>query len=294
MCLDSVLLYMLAAAISKKFQPASLVPLLPSQAVAVVQLDPTPSPAVTSRIVRLGGPSDWAQSAHRFSACEHDRGVCHVLNATALVVTFLLPLLSGQRLHARHVSCIGRPADVRSGKATASHIVFRLQRRATSHSQLLCIFKEPQPNRAGEAQLGQGELLQGFSRRFEILEKRGACSHCENIVWNGGNAERTPVFAFFTKPSVVVRCLFRNASLVGYPRFFVSQACVFVVLRVCPGTCVVPSRSVSSVLDTLTPVFELYVRLRERRQWDSDFLELGAPARDPRGARHGPAAVSLQ
>ncbi|MQL93397.1 hypothetical protein Taro_026041 [Colocasia esculenta] len=38
------------------------------------------------------------------------------------------------------------------------------------------------------------------------------------------------------------------------------------VLRVCPNTCLVPSRSVSSDLDTLTPVFELYVRLRERRQ----------------------------
>ncbi|MQL85042.1 hypothetical protein Taro_017557 [Colocasia esculenta] len=70
-------------------------------------------------------------------------------------------------------------------------------------------------------------------------------------------------------PSVVVRPLFQNASLVGYPRFFVSQARVFVVLGVCPGTCVVLSRSVSSVLDTLTPVFELYVRLRERRQWDT-------------------------
>ncbi|MQM16189.1 hypothetical protein Taro_049143 [Colocasia esculenta] len=60
--------------------------------------------------------------------------------------------------------------------------------------------------------------------------------------------------------SVVVRRLFRNASLVGYPRFFVSQARVFVVLEY--GTievCVV-------FLDTLTPVFELYVRLRERRQ----------------------------
>ncbi|MQL77295.1 hypothetical protein Taro_009702, partial [Colocasia esculenta] len=34
----------------------------------------------------------------------------------------------------------------------------------------------------------------------------------------------------------------------------------------CPGTCVVSSRSVSSDLDTLTPVFELYVWLRERRQ----------------------------
>ncbi|MQL89811.1 hypothetical protein Taro_022390 [Colocasia esculenta] len=43
--------------------------------------------------------------------------------------------------------------------------------------------------------------------------------------------------------SVVVRRLFRNASLVGYPRFFVSQARVFVVLGVCPGTCVVPLRA---------------------------------------------------
>ncbi|MQM00052.1 hypothetical protein Taro_032781 [Colocasia esculenta] len=36
--------------------------------------------------------------------------------------------------------------------------------------------------------------------------------------------------------SVVVRRLFRNASLVGYLRFFVSQERVFVVLGVCPGT----------------------------------------------------------
>ncbi|MQL97463.1 hypothetical protein Taro_030157 [Colocasia esculenta] len=56
-------------------------------------------------------------------------------------------------------------------------------------------------------------------------------------------------------------------SPVGCPRFFVSQA---VSSGLCPSTCVVPSRSVSSDLDTLTTVFELYVRLRERRQWDSD------------------------
>ncbi|MQM17166.1 hypothetical protein Taro_050139 [Colocasia esculenta] len=67
-------------------------------------------------------------------------------------------------------------------------------------------------------------------------------------------------------PSVVVRRLFQNASLVGYPRFCVSQARVFVVLGVCPGACMVPSRSVSSVLDTLTHMFELYVQLSERRQ----------------------------
>ncbi|MQL97941.1 hypothetical protein Taro_030645 [Colocasia esculenta] len=60
-----------------------------------------------------------------------------------------------------------------------------------------------------------------------------------------------------TTPTVVT-------SPVGCPRFFVSQV---VSSGLCPGTCVVPSRSVSSDLDTLTPVLELYVRLRERRQW---------------------------
>ncbi|MQL94948.1 hypothetical protein Taro_027613, partial [Colocasia esculenta] len=56
-------------------------------------------------------------------------------------------------------------------------------------------------------------------------------------------------------------------SPVGCPRFSVSQA---VSSGLCPGTCVVPSRSVSFDLDTLTPLLELYVRMRERRQWDSD------------------------
>ncbi|MQM14108.1 hypothetical protein Taro_047036 [Colocasia esculenta] len=56
-------------------------------------------------------------------------------------------------------------------------------------------------------------------------------------------------------------------NIVGCPRFSVSQA---VSSGLFPGTCVVPSRSVSSDLDTLTPVFELYFRLRERRQWDND------------------------
>ncbi|MQL83565.1 hypothetical protein Taro_016072 [Colocasia esculenta] len=55
-------------------------------------------------------------------------------------------------------------------------------------------------------------------------------------------------------------------SPVGCPRFSVSQA---VSSGLCPGTCVVLSRSVSSDLDTLTPLLELYVRQRERRQWDS-------------------------
>ncbi|MQM07535.1 hypothetical protein Taro_040372 [Colocasia esculenta] len=51
-------------------------------------------------------------------------------------------------------------------------------------------------------------------------------------------------------------------SPVGCRRFSVSQA---VSSGLCPGTCVVSSRSVSSDLDTLTPLLELYVRMRERR-----------------------------
>ncbi|MQM10997.1 hypothetical protein Taro_043894, partial [Colocasia esculenta] len=86
------------------------------------------------------------------------------------------------------------------------------------------------------------------------------------------------VFAFFRKGGLHGRSGegFRIrvvACEVGCPKFCVSQARVFVVLGVYLGTCVVPPRSMSSVLDTLTPVFELYVRLRERRQWDND-LEL--------------------
>ncbi|MQM07392.1 hypothetical protein Taro_040233 [Colocasia esculenta] len=43
-------------------------------------------------------------------------------------------------------------------------------------------------------------------------------------------------------------------------------AWIVLVLGAFLGTCVVPSRSMSSVLNTLTPMLELYVRLRERRQ----------------------------
>ncbi|MQM06812.1 hypothetical protein Taro_039648 [Colocasia esculenta] len=73
--------------------------------------------------------------------------------------------------------------------------------------------------------------------------------------------------------SVVVRRLFRNASLVGYPRFFVSQALVFVVLEVLSRYLCCTVEVCVVFLDTLTLEFELYVRLRERRQWGSDFPE---------------------
>ncbi|MQL73978.1 hypothetical protein Taro_006331 [Colocasia esculenta] len=74
-------------------------------------------------------------------------------------------------------------------------------------------------------------------------------------------------------PSVVVWRLFRNASLVGYPRFFVSQTRMFVVLGVLSRYWCCTVEVCVVFLDTLTPEFELYVRLRERRQWGSDFPE---------------------
>ncbi|MQL68966.1 hypothetical protein Taro_001277 [Colocasia esculenta] len=89
---------------------------------------------VSAWVVRLCGLADWAQSAHRFFACERDRSMRRVRNVTALVVVFLLPLFGGLRLHGCRVSRIGQSADVDSGKATASYVAFMSRRRATSRS----------------------------------------------------------------------------------------------------------------------------------------------------------------
>ncbi|MQL71426.1 hypothetical protein Taro_003755 [Colocasia esculenta] len=66
--------------------------------------------------------------------------------------------------------------------------------------------------------------------------------------------------------SLVVRRLSRNASSVGYPRFCVSQAreCARGLSR-CSGTVEVLSSSWTPSLSG-----RVVVRLRERRQWDSD------------------------
>ncbi|MQL89236.1 hypothetical protein Taro_021806 [Colocasia esculenta] len=85
----------------------------------------------------------------------------------------------------------------------------------------------------------------------------------------------------YDKPSVVVRRLFRNASLVGYPRFFVSQARVFVVLGVLSRYLCCTVEVCVVFLDTLTPEFELYVRLRERRQWGSNCGAIGFVVASP-------------
>ncbi|MQL99018.1 hypothetical protein Taro_031734, partial [Colocasia esculenta] len=138
----------------------------------------------------------------------------------------LVTAIEWRRLHARQVSCAGWPADVRSGKAMASHVAFR------------------------GSSARPGKAAARVSWRFEVLVEFSAHSRREDVVRSGGNAEGSPVFAFFMMVCVVF-------------------------------------------LDTLTPVFDLYVRLRERQQWDIDFPEFVFSRLDPRGARHGPAGVVL-
>ncbi|MQL89067.1 hypothetical protein Taro_021637, partial [Colocasia esculenta] len=59
----------------------------------------------------------------------------------------------------------------------------------------------------------------------------------------------------------------------GYPRFFVSQGRVLAMLGVLSRYLCCTVEVCVVFLDSLTPEFELYVRLRERRQWDNDFPE---------------------
>ncbi|MQL73333.1 hypothetical protein Taro_005678 [Colocasia esculenta] len=41
--------------------------------------------------------------------------------------------------------------------------------------------------------------MRRFLGRFEVLVEFLVRSHREDVAWSGGNTERTPVFAFFTK-----------------------------------------------------------------------------------------------
>ncbi|MQM06136.1 hypothetical protein Taro_038957 [Colocasia esculenta] len=113
-------------------------------------------------VVRFHGPVDWAQSAHTFSACERDRGVCHVLNTKALVVAFMLPLFWVVVCMRAACRTLGGHANVDSGKATASYVAFRSQRRATSCSQPLCVFKKVWPNKAAVRSARPRELAAVF------------------------------------------------------------------------------------------------------------------------------------
>ncbi|MQL84662.1 hypothetical protein Taro_017179 [Colocasia esculenta] len=59
--------------------------------------------------------------------------------------------------------------------------------------------RNPGQTKLSQALLDQGELLRGSFGRLEVLEMCGACSRREDVAWSGGNAERSPVFAFFVK-----------------------------------------------------------------------------------------------
>ncbi|MQM07588.1 hypothetical protein Taro_040429 [Colocasia esculenta] len=179
---------------------------------------------------------DWAQSTHRFSACEHDKGLRRVLNVTALVVAFLLPLF--WVVVCMRVACrtLGRHANINRVKAMPYPVAF-----------------------------SQGSLLRGFAERFDGLAVLLACSHRDDVVRSGGNAGSSCSSGRLAYGSQGDQNKLFVTFVSWYPRFFVSQARVFVVLGVCPRTMctieayvVCPGHPHSCV--------ELYVRLRERRQ----------------------------
>ncbi|MQM17084.1 hypothetical protein Taro_050052 [Colocasia esculenta] len=191
-----------------------------------------------------------------------------VLNATSKGVAFLLPPLSSRRLHARHASRVGWPTDVGLEKATTAYVAFRLPRRATSRSQLQCVFKKPWPNRASigparpvGAAAGFLRAIRGSGDAWGVFSPRGR---------HVARGKRQEIFGFHVLreggASALVTLVEHIAHevgmyyvvnvLFGYPRFFVSQARVLVVLGVGPGTvCIVEVCVV--YLDTLTPLFEL-------------------------------------
>ncbi|MQL79276.1 hypothetical protein Taro_011712, partial [Colocasia esculenta] len=156
---------------------------------------------------------------------------------------------------------------------------------------MVCL--NPGRTELSQALLDQRELLHGFSKRFEVLEMRGACSHREDVVWSGGNAEGSPVFAFFVKATALDIALLmqqpdpsRSCCESDMSKGCVLKATLPLVVTsaerssyACflyfdyPYFCCTVEVCVV-FLDTLTPMFELYVRLRERQQWDSDFPEL--------------------
>ncbi|MQL80987.1 hypothetical protein Taro_013439 [Colocasia esculenta] len=170
-----------------------------------------------------------------------------VVNATGVCVTFLTrqPWWSrsacrprgGLRLHARHVSRAGRHADIGLAKATPYTVTFRSQRR-------------------------EGGAPAGNLGRFGMLGSFSVWSRHEDVAWSGGDA------------GVIGLHVLREAECGGpapIPEYLSSRVPEVLcepgtlVLEVCPGTvCTVEVCVV--FLDTLTPMFELYVQLRERRQ----------------------------
>ncbi|MQL76571.1 hypothetical protein Taro_008960 [Colocasia esculenta] len=99
-------------------------------------------------------------------------GLGRVLNATALVVEFWLPLLGSTSACTPRVTHGAGLADVENGKATI---------------------------RAGEALLGQGKLLRWISGRFGVLMWFSTRSRREDIAWSRGDVVLCVVCVFFVK-----------------------------------------------------------------------------------------------
>ncbi|MQL93651.1 hypothetical protein Taro_026296, partial [Colocasia esculenta] len=218
---------------------------------------------------------------------------CHVLNATALGVTFWLPPRSGLRLHVRCVSRVGQPVDVDHGKATTFSIVFRelgpeslkvpgmglqlcgLQVWCWLVSTVLWLVLV-------ERQLDLSfvtAILRGWLRSYPLWCALVVAILVVVPLWYlvvvgvevdlcsvGVYGMTFHVLCFYSSSSRLhvklsgLHLHVHRVSRVGRPTDVDhGKAMTFsVAFR--------SRRSVSSILDTLTPVFELYVRLRERRQ----------------------------
>ncbi|MQL99795.1 hypothetical protein Taro_032518, partial [Colocasia esculenta] len=125
------------------------------------------------------------------------------LNATALVVTFLLPLFGATSVCTPRVARGARLADVRVGRRRSPRS--RSGRNATLRRvPKRCVFLR----RFGRTELSQalldhGRLLRGFSGRFEDLVEFLAPSRREDVAWSGGDAVPWMVFAFFAEVVVL-------------------------------------------------------------------------------------------
>ncbi|MQL90034.1 hypothetical protein Taro_022621 [Colocasia esculenta] len=179
-----------------------------------------------------------------------------VVNVTGVCIAFLTqqPWWSrstcrprgGLRLHARRVSRSRRHADVGLAKATPYTVAFRRRSCCGEYRaiwRVRVVFGVVSP-RGRHTERGRRRVVIGL--------------HVLHEAEYGGPA---PIPEYLS--SRVPQVLCEPGTL---------------VLGVCPDTmCTIEVCVV--FLDTLTPVFELYVRLR------------GDQARVPKGARHGPAAV---
>ncbi|MQM06999.1 hypothetical protein Taro_039837, partial [Colocasia esculenta] len=170
-----------------------------------------------------------------------------VLNATTLVVAFLLPLFGSTSACALHVAHGAGLTDVRSGKATSTHVAFRAVASST---------------RPGEELLRFLQVIRHSGMDFGALSLRGRrvergrhrTLHGLRVLREGCDRATCRVKA----------C---DCDVSGCHVVKATQAHVATTVCGTIEVCVV-------FLDTLTPEFELYVWLRERRQRAATCVEL--------------------